>query len=77
VARVLSSREQRALDDLIALGAELPADFTFDELRSAFRTLARRYHPDRHAGCRAEDKARLAHLFARTRDAYRTLATGR
>jgi hypothetical protein len=73
--RVLSVREQRALADLVALGTTLDSDFSFDELRSAFRTLARRYHPDRHTGCNEQDKARLAAQFTRARDAYKILAS--
>jgi hypothetical protein len=73
--RALSNREQRALTDLLALGATLSGDFSFDELRSVFRTLARRYHPDRHTGCNEQDKARLAGQFTRARDAYEILAS--
>ena len=74
-ARLLSEREQRALADLVTLGGALTGEFTFDELRSVFRTLARRYHPDRHTGCSEQDKARLAEQFTRARDAYRVLAS--
>ena len=45
-ARALSATQRQALDLLNSLGAHLAADFTRDELRSAFRALARRYHPD-------------------------------
>ena len=74
VRRHLSMREQRAFDELEALGGTLTVDFTFDELRSVFRRLARRYHPDRHTGCSAHDKTRLADQFTRARDAYQVLA---
>ena len=46
---------------------------TLDALRNAYRTLARRYHPDRHPGCSPADRARLARLFAEATDAYRSL----
>jgi hypothetical protein len=45
-ARALSASQRQALDLLNSLGAQLTADFTRDELRSAFRALARRFHPD-------------------------------
>jgi hypothetical protein len=73
-ARELSAREKWALQELQALGASLSSAFTFPELRSAFRGLARRYHPDRHAGCGGAEKSRLAAAFGRARDAYRVLA---
>lgn len=74
IRRRLSLREQRAFDELEGLGGTLAVDFTFDELRSVFRSLARRYHPDRHSDSSTHDKARLAEQFARARDAYEVLA---
>src|SRR5262245_51360712 len=59
-ARALSPHERHALQELIALGASLHEGFTLRELRSAFRALARRYHPDRHSNSGPDDKARLA-----------------
>jgi hypothetical protein len=70
----LSPREQQALHTLISLGAQLTASFAFVELRSAFRELARRYHPDRHTGITDAEKSRLAGSFALAREAYRVLA---
>jgi len=75
LVRQLTAREQQALTELVTLGGTLSGDFTFDELRSVFRTLARRYHPDRHIGCNEQDKARLAEQFTRVRDAYTVLAS--
>ena len=72
--RTLSPREQQALHTLISLGAQLTASFAFVELRSAFRELARRYHPDRHTGIADAEKSRLASSFALAREAYRVLA---
>lgn len=71
----LQERERRAFAELVALGGALREDFTFDELRSVFRTLARRYHPDRHAGCNEHRKAGLAEQFTRAREAYQVLAS--
>ena len=62
--RHLTSLERQALD-----GARTP-----DELRRAYRTLARRYHPDRHHGCSPAERERLAHLFAEATEYYRMLA---
>ena len=43
------------------------------DLRGAFRTLARRYHPDRHPNCTPIEKARLSRQFIQLHDAYREL----
>jgi hypothetical protein len=72
--RRLSSRQQAAVDELMALGACISEDVSRRELRSTFRELARRYHPDRHTGAGGVDRARLARQFARLCDAYRVLA---
>ncbi len=61
--RRLTASQQRALGDLIRLGANLRPDFTAHELRSAFRTLARCYHPDRHPLASKIEKARFSGLF--------------
>ena len=60
----LTPLERQTLDD-----AGTP-----DALRHAYRTLARRYHPDRHAGCSAAERERLARLFAEATEHYRRLA---
>lgn len=62
--RSLTARQQRALDEIVGLGANLRADFTARELRSAFLVLARRYHPDRHPASSDAEKARLSSVFA-------------
>jgi hypothetical protein len=61
--RRLTPQEQHAFDALNRLGAGLPADFTAAQLRSAFRALARRYHPDKHPLALSGQKARLAEVF--------------
>jgi hypothetical protein len=71
--RVLSARQQQALEQMVHLGAHLGRDFTSRELRTAFRTLARRYHPDRHPGTSEFEKAKLSRQFATLHDAYRVL----
>jgi curved DNA-binding protein CbpA len=71
--RALSDREREAMAAFEALGAPLSPAFTADELRRAFRTLARAYHPDRHGDRGAHEQARFGELFTRARAAYETL----
>jgi hypothetical protein len=73
--RTLSMKQQHALDALLALGARIGADFTDAELRSVFRELALRYHPDRHTSRDEAERRRLALLFARAHEAYELLKT--
>jgi hypothetical protein len=75
--RILTPRQQAALDFLASQGAALPADFSEHELRRAFRTLARRLHPDGHPGCSEFESARLARQFAMLHDAYQSLRPAR
>jgi curved DNA-binding protein CbpA len=70
---MLSTRQREALDFLIELGAPLEPNFTRDELRSAFRWLARRYHPDAHPGITAREKSNLSIQFATLRERYELL----
>jgi len=62
--RALTVAEDRALAELTGLGATLRRDFTLAELRSAFRTLARQYHPDTHPQSNPAEAARLSRIFA-------------
>jgi hypothetical protein len=73
--RTLSMKHQDALDTLLGLGARLDQDYTDGELRRAFRTLALRYHPDRHVDAGDAERAHLAALFARAHAAYELLKT--
>jgi hypothetical protein len=59
----LTSLERQTLED-----APTP-----DALRRAYRTLARRYHPDRHQGCSPAEREQLARLFAEATEHYRLL----
>lgn len=75
-ARRLSPAQQQALDDLRSLGASaLTAEFTDADIKSAFRILARKFHPDTHPGSSDLERASLARAFASVCDAYRTLTT--
>jgi hypothetical protein len=71
--RILMARERRALRELIALGADLQPDFTVQELRRAFRILARRYHPDCHPDNDQAATAELSRSFAALAENYRCL----
>jgi hypothetical protein len=74
-ARTLSLAQRQALDVLRSVGgATLADDFTDAELKSAFRALARRFHPDRHPESADGERARLARTFGRIAEAYRLLA---
>jgi DnaJ-class molecular chaperone len=70
---LLTPEGRRAIEVLNALGAHLTGSPSRIEVRRAFRTLARRYHPDRHTGRNAGDLALLARSFAAATDAYRRL----
>jgi len=71
--RSLTTREQDALRAFWGLGARIGVDFTEPELRSAYRSLARRYHPDTHPHSSRTETARLARIFANLTDCYRLL----
>ena len=72
-ARTLTAGQQRALNLLTSFGARLTPDFTFDDLRSEYRQLARRIHPDRHNSCTPSERERLSRQFAEAADSYRNL----
>jgi hypothetical protein len=72
-SRRLAAGEASAFNALVGLGADLRPDFTAGELRSAFRALARRYHPDSNPGSSDAAKVRLAGLFGDLTENYRRL----
>ena len=71
--RPLSPRQREAFDAFVQLGARISDDFTDAELRSMFRSLALRYHPDRHPGGSDDERAQLSVCFAQLHDAYESL----
>lgn len=71
--RTLSPRQREALNAFVQLGASISDDFTDHELRSTFRLLALRYHPDRHPGSSDRERAHLSLRFSRVHDAYESL----
>jgi hypothetical protein len=73
--RLLTDAQRAAVEVLRASGAsDLGEGFTAAELRSAYRRLALRWHPDRHAAAAPAERAWLAQTFARITSAYRQLA---
>jgi DnaJ domain len=72
-ARQLTPSERRALTAMVSLGARLDENFTTAELRSAYRALARKYHPDRHPHSDRAEEAEWAQTFALVRDSYECL----
>lgn len=75
-ARRLSSRQRVALDCLRGFGADaLDESFTGPDLRTAFRALALRFHPDRHPEADEAERAYLSGAFGRITQAYRVLAS--
>ncbi len=74
IPRRLKPAEQTALQTLVNLGASLDGAFTARELRTAFRALAQRYHPDRHPGANDAERMRLGATFAELTSAYGVLS---
>lgn len=70
----LSTSGREALERLRQWGADLPDDFTADELKRAYRHLARQFHPDHHATASAATRAALGSAFHQIHVAYRQLA---
>ncbi|MDQ3034451.1 MAG: DnaJ domain-containing protein [Myxococcota bacterium] len=50
-------------------------DAGVDDIKRAFRTFARRYHPDRHAGGDAEKIDRATRIYRRGSEAVQTLTS--
>jgi hypothetical protein len=73
--RRLTIGQRRSLDALIGFGAAIHADFSAGQLRTAFRTLALQYHPDRHPFAGDSEKAALARHFSAITTSYETLLT--
>ena len=71
--RLLGAAGREALRHLRQWGAELPDDFTSDELKHAYRQLARQFHPDQHPTASAATRAALGGAFHQIHLAYRSL----
>jgi hypothetical protein len=72
-SRHLNSGESHALEILNRLGARLAPDFTHRDLRTAYRALARRLHPDCHQMSDPENQMRRARLFVVATKHHHTL----
>lgn len=70
--RTAAEREAAALFERLG-GPRLGRVFFEDELKRAYRALARRVHPDAHPACLPDQRRRLAASFAALTGAYRTL----
>ncbi len=73
-ARTLPASQREALGRLRQWGADLSDDFTADELKRAYRRLARQFHPDAHASAPAAVRAALGGAFHQIHLAYRLLS---
>jgi hypothetical protein len=73
--RRLTPAQQRSLDAFVDAGVPLGPDFSADEVRSAYRRLARRYHPDRHPLASDAEKAALSRRFVAITTDYDVLLT--
>jgi hypothetical protein len=74
LARGLDGRERQALDWLRAAGASrLPDRFSDVDLKSAFRLLARRFHPDARPEVPVRQRDELAADFRQLVVSYRLL----
>ncbi|MEQ1760446.1 MAG: DnaJ domain-containing protein [Vicinamibacterales bacterium] len=72
-SRTLKPAEETALQTLVRLGGGLDRSFTMSELRTTFRALAQRYHPDRHPNASDTERMRLGATFAELTAAYGVL----
>jgi hypothetical protein len=71
--RRLSPRQREAFNAFVQLGASISDDFTDEDLRSMYRSLALRYHPDRHPRSSDSERAHLSVCFSQLTDAYESL----
>jgi len=71
--RRLKPVEESALQTFLRLGGAIDGNFTSKELRSTFRALAQRYHPDRHPHVTDAERSRLGSTFAELTSAYDVL----
>ena len=73
VVHRLTATQQRAVDRLNALGADLAPGFSAAELLRAYRRLALRYHPDRNVEARPAERAQRSRQFADVAESCRCL----
>ena len=71
--RALTAAQWQCLTEFSDFGATLTPDFTLQELRSAYRWLAHRLHPDRQHACGEAERERRARRFGEATTRYRRL----
>lgn len=71
-ATASSDKESRAAYTLLGV----PYNASPAEIKSAYRTLSQKYHPDKHAGLDPDIRALTAEKFAQVKDAYDMLSAG-
>lgn len=62
---------KRAIEAIEILGVRY--DSSFDEIKSAYKTLAKKYHPDSHPDLSEAEKKEMARKFREIRSAYELL----
>ncbi len=72
-SRRLTPSQDVALKTFLRLGGSIDSRFTPQELRSAFRALAHRYHPDRYPDISDTERRLLSAKFAELTRAYSVL----
>ena len=73
---VADMQQRMALAEFVEAGIASDArQVSLDDLKAAYRTLARAYHPDRHQGASEAARARHAARFARIAAAYGVLTS--
>ncbi len=74
VKRVFTESEKQALSELIQLGADGLDEFSSnDDIKKAFRTLAKRYHPDSLVGQSDSIIREKSRQFMRIHSCYKAL----
>lgn len=72
-AHRLTDVQRVAFEGLVTLGAALSDSFTAEDLRTQYRELARRFHPDGYTQCSGLEQAQRARCFVEAAEHYRCL----
>lgn len=71
--RILSFDQEKALELLNKFGAAVDSYSTDSEIKNAYRKLAKKFHPDAHAGKEKKELERLENCFKQISRAYALL----